>query len=78
MQVVDAHQPLTHCQQLAFVVVSNTVITAVRTHQSFAVPIASVHHHVKLVCPFASVWVNVHAVDLPVDEPFLNFTSFEV
>jgi hypothetical protein len=69
---------LTHCQELAFVVVSNTVIKAVRTHQAFAVPLASVHHHVKLVCLFASVWVNVHALDLPVDKPFLNFTSFEV
>ena len=69
---------LTHCQELAFVVVSNTVIKAVRTDQAFAVPLASVHHHAKLVCLCASEWVNVHAVDLPVDDPFLNFTSFEV
>lgn len=69
---------LTHCLQVAFVVVSNTVSKAVRTHQAFAVPLAFVHHHAKLVCLCASVWVNVHAVDLPVDEPFLNFTSFEV
>ena len=69
---------LTHCQQLAFVVVSNTVTKAVRSHQAFTVPLASVHHDAKLVCLRACVWINVHAVDLPVDEPFLNFTSFEV
>ena len=69
---------LTHCQQLAFVVVSNTISKGVRTQQALGVPLTFVHHHAKLVCLFASVWVNVRAVDLPVDEPFLNFRSFEV
>jgi len=69
---------LTHCQQLAFVVVSNTISKGVRTHQAFGVHLTFVHHHAKLVCLCASVWVNVRAVDLPVDEPFLNFRSFEV
>lgn len=69
---------LTHCQQLAFVVVSNTISKGVRTQQAFGVPLAFIDHHAKLVCLFSSVQVNVCAVDLPVDEPLLNFRSFEV
>ena len=68
----------TDCQELAFVVVSNTAINAVRTRQAFAVPLAFVHHHLEQVCLCACLWVNVDAVDVPVDEPVLNFTSFEV
>ena len=68
----------THCQELAFVVVSNTAINGVRTRQAFAVPLAFVHHHLEQVCLCACLWVNVDAVDVPVDEPVLNFTSFEV